>query len=35
MTDRNHRTGLVWEIMRRASYVSDGLKRAGFEGAWL
>ena len=31
----NHRTGLIWEIMRRCNYVRDGLKRAGFEGGWL
>ena len=31
----NHRTGLVWEIMRHCGYVRDGLKRAGFEGGWL
>jgi hypothetical protein len=35
MMIENHRTGLIWEIMRRCSYVRDGLKRAGFEGGWL
>jgi hypothetical protein len=35
MMIENHRTGLVWEMMRRCSYVRDGLKRTGFEGGWL
>jgi len=35
MMIENHRTGLIWEIMRRCNYVRDGLKRAGFEGGWL
>jgi len=35
MMIENHRTGLIWEIMRRCSHVRDGLKRAGFEGGWL
>jgi len=35
MMVENHRTGLIWETMRRCSYVCDGLKRAGFEGGWL
>jgi len=35
MMIENHRTGLVWEIMRRCSYIRDGLRRAGFEGGWL
>ena len=35
MTIENHRTGLIWEIMRNCGYVRDGLKRAGFEGGWL
>jgi hypothetical protein len=35
MIIENHRTGLIWEIMRRCGYVRDGLKRAGFEGGWL
>lgn len=35
MMIENHRTGLVWEIMRRSRYMRDGLKRAGFEGGWL
>jgi hypothetical protein len=31
----NHRTGLIWEIVRHCGYVRDGLKRADFEGGWL
>ncbi|MXN52799.1 hypothetical protein GR158_16930 [Shinella sp. AETb1-6] len=35
MSLENHRTGLIWEIVRGCGYVRDGLKRAGFEGGWL
>jgi hypothetical protein len=35
MMIENHRTGLIWEIMKRCGHVRDGLKRAGFEGGWL
>ena len=31
----NHRTGLVWEVMKRNPHVVRGLKRAGFSGGWL
>jgi len=31
----NHRTGLVWKVMRRNPYVVRGLERAGFTGGWL
>jgi len=31
----NYRTGLIWNIMRRSSYVGVGLRRAGFQGGWL
>ena len=31
----NHRTGLLWEIMRRCSPILTGLRRAGFTGGWL
>jgi len=31
----NHRTGLLWELMRSCAYLSDGLRRAGFSGGWL
>jgi hypothetical protein len=35
MSIENHRTGLIWEIMRGCTYIRDGLKGAGFEGGWL
>lgn len=31
----NHRTGLVWETMKRNPHIVRGLKRAGFTGGWL
>jgi hypothetical protein len=31
----NYRSGLVWDIMRRSSYIVEGLRRAGFTGGWL
>ncbi|CAN5171634.1 hypothetical protein BH20GEM2_BH20GEM2_02770 [soil metagenome] len=31
----NHRSGLVWETMKRSPYVVCGLLRAGFRGGWL
>jgi hypothetical protein len=31
----NHRTDLVWRIMKRSPYVVRGLCRAGFTGGWL
>ena len=31
----NHRTGLIWSLMRRCPYMIDGLRRAGFSGGWL
>ena len=31
----NHRTGLIWRVMRTNPYVKTGLKRAGFTGGWL
>ena len=31
----NHRSGLVWRVMRRNPYLARGLKRAGFSGGWL
>ena len=35
MMIENHRTGLIWEIMRRCPYVRAGLAGAGFDGGWL
>jgi hypothetical protein len=31
----NHRTGLVWKVMRKNPHVVNGLRRAGFRGGWL
>lgn len=31
----NHRTGLVWNVMRKNPHIVRGLKRAGFSGGWL
>jgi hypothetical protein len=31
----NHRSGLIWRVMRTNPYIRSGLKRAGFTGGWL
>jgi hypothetical protein len=31
----NHRSGLVWHVMKRNPLVRRGLKRAGFTGGWI
>ena len=31
----NHRTGLLWGLMRTCPYVVTGLRRAGFTNGWL
>ncbi len=31
----NHRSGLVWTMMRKNEHVRRGLRRAGFTGGWL
>ncbi|MDE2436741.1 MAG: Tat pathway signal protein [Sphingomonadales bacterium] len=31
----NHRSGLVWSVMRRNQHIKAGLKRLGFTGGWL
>jgi hypothetical protein len=31
----NHRTGLIWNLMRRCPQVVAGLRAAGFNGGWL
>lgn len=31
----NHRSELVWKVMRRNPYIRRGLERAGFTGGWL
>ncbi|MEY2408192.1 MAG: hypothetical protein QOF48_862, partial [Verrucomicrobiota bacterium] len=35
MMIENHRTGLLWELMRRCPYFWRGLRQAGFAGGWL
>ena len=31
----NHRTGLVWDLLKSNEHVRRGLERAGFTGGWL
>ena len=31
----NYRSGFHWKMMKRCSYLVDGLRRAGFAGGWL
>lgn len=31
----NHRSGLVWRVMRKNPHIREGLKRIGFRGGWL
>jgi hypothetical protein len=31
----NHRSGLIWTLMRRCSALRAGLEAAGFTGGWL
>ena len=31
----NHRSGLVWHLLRDSPYICAGLQRAGFRGGWL
>ena len=31
----NHRSGLIWKLMRECGPIRAGLERAGFEGGWL
>lgn len=35
MMIENHRSDLVWRLMRDCTPVRDGLRRAGFTGGWL
>ena len=35
MMIENYRTGFLWELMKRCSYIREGLRRAGFRGGWL
>ncbi len=31
----NHRSGLVWNVMKKNEHIRRGLRRAGFTGGWL
>jgi hypothetical protein len=31
----NHRTGFVWNVMKKNPHIVRGLRRAGFRGGWL
>ena len=31
----NHRSGLIWRLMKKNPHVVRGLCRAGFGGGWL
>jgi hypothetical protein len=35
MMIENHRSQLIWRLMRNCAYVVTGLRRAGFTGGWL
>jgi hypothetical protein len=35
MMIENHRTGMVWNLMRGNRYIKRGLRRAGFKGGWI
>lgn len=35
MMIENHRTGLIWNLMRRSPIIRRGLRQAGFFGGWL
>ncbi len=35
MMIENHRTQLIWQLMRGCPYIVSGLRRAGFRGGWL
>ena len=31
----NHRSGMLWRLMRGCRHIANGLRRSGFEGGWL
>jgi hypothetical protein len=31
----NHRSELIWRLLRGSPYIRRGLERAGFRGGWL
>jgi hypothetical protein len=35
MMIENHRTGFLWELMKKCPAIVEGLRKAGFTGGWL
>ena len=35
MMIENHRSELIWRLLRECDYIRTGLRRAGFRGGWL
>jgi hypothetical protein len=35
LMSENHRTELIWRLMRKNPYLKRGLEQAGFSGGWL
>jgi len=35
MMIENHRSGMIWQLMRDCPCIRDGLRQAGFEGGWM
>ncbi len=35
MMIENHRSGLIWQLMRDCPFIRDGLRASGFDGGWL
>lgn len=35
MMIENHRSGLIWRLMRACPWIAAGLRRTGFRGGWL
>ncbi|TXF90018.1 Tat pathway signal protein [Neolewinella aurantiaca] len=31
----NHRSGLIWKLMKKNKYIRKGLERSGFTGGWM
>jgi len=31
----NYRSGFLWALLKKCSYLTTGLRRAGFTGGWL
>jgi hypothetical protein len=31
----NYRSGLLWRLMKQCTYLTSGLRRAGFKNGWL